>query len=291
MDLGIHVASFNWPDSPQSIAPTLHGVAQATDEAGFASLQVMDHFFQMDQYFPAEEPMLEGYTALGYLAALTNNVQLRLLVTGVTYRHPGVLAKIVSTVDVLSGGRAELGIGAAWYEREHQGLGVPFPSTSERFERLEEALQICLQMWSDDTGGYAGEHYQLAETLNSPATISQPHPPIMIGGSGEKKTLRFVAKYAQACNLFVNTPEEAKHKLNVLRGHCDTEGTDYDAIRKTVLYTGMDLIAGNDDAFVQDMRGIGAAGIEEVQVMPFGPDPVGFVERVGTEILPLVSEV
>jgi len=248
-------------------------------------LQVMDHLFQMDQYFPAEEPMLEGYTALGFLAAVTENVQLRLLVTGVTYRHPGVLAKIVSTIDVLSGGRGELGIGAAWYEREHLGLGVPFPSTSERFERLEEALQICLQMWSDDSGPYSGNHYQLAETLSEPQTISQPHPPIMIGGSGEKKTLRLVAKYAQACNLFVNTPEEAKHKLNVLRGHCETEGTDYDAIRKTVLYTGMTLVGGDADAFLAEVAGIGEAGIEEVQIMPFGPDPVAFVESVANNVV------
>ena len=285
MDLGIHVASFNWPNAPSSIAPTLRKIATATDQGGFSSLQVMDHLFQMDQYFPAEEPMLEGYTALGFLAAVTENVQLRLLVTGVTYRHPGVLAKIVSTIDVLSGGRGELGIGAAWYEREHLGLGVPFPSTSERFERLEEALQICLQMWSDDSGPYSGNHYQLAETLSEPQTISQPHPPIMIGGSGEKKTLRLVAKYAQACNLFVNTPEEAKHKLNVLRGHCETEGTDYDAIRKTVLYTGMTLVGGDADAFLAEVAGIGEAGIEEVQIMPFGPDPVAFVESVANNVV------
>lgn len=289
MDLGVHIASFNWPDSPQSISATLAEVAKATDEGGFTSLQVMDHFFQMDQYFPAEEPMLEGYSALGYLAALTNNVQLRLLVTGVTYRHPGLLAKIVSTIDVLSSGRGELGIGAAWYEREHVGLGVPFPSTSERFERLEEALQICLQMWSNDTGPYEGKHYQLAETLSSPPTISRPHPPIMVGGSGEKKTLRLVAKYAQACNLFVNTAEEATHKLGVLRRHCENEGTDYDAIRKTMLYTGMSLVGGDDDAFLAEMAELAGAGIEEAQVMPFGIEPVAFVERVANNVVARVA--
>ena len=156
MDLGIHVANFTWPNSPHSTAQVLRDIASVTDAGGFASLSVMDHFFQMDDYFPAEEPMIEGYTTLGYLAALTERVQLRLLVTGVTYRHPGLLAKIVSTVDVLSQGRGELGIGAAWYQREHDGLGVPYPSTSDRFEQLEEAIQICLQMWSDNNGGYKG---------------------------------------------------------------------------------------------------------------------------------------
>lgn len=291
MDLGVHVASFTFAGSPQSTASVLGDIAAATDTGGYASLSVMDHFFQMDQYFPAEEPMLEGYTTLGFLAALTTEVQLRLLVTGVTYRHPGLLAKIVSTVDVLSNGRGELGIGAAWYEREHVGLGVPYPSTSDRFEQLEEAIQICLQMWSDNDGEYSGKHFQLAETLSQPVSISQPHPPIMIGGSGEKKTLRLVAKYADACNLFVNTPEEATHKLNVLRDHCGAEGTDYDAIRKTVLYTGMTLVTGDDSAFVADMTALAAVGIEEAQIMPYGPDPVGLIERVATSVLPALGEL
>lgn len=289
MDLGIHVASFTWPDSPSSTANTLRDIAVATDTGGFASLSVMDHFFQMDHYFAAEEPMLEGYAALGYLAAVTERVQLRLLVTGVTYRHPGLLAKIVSTVDVLSQGRGELGIGAGWYEREHVGLGVPFPSTSERFERLEEAIEICLQMWSEDTGAYTGKHYQLAETLNQPQPMSRPHPPIMIGGSGEKKTLRLVARYADACNLFVNTSEEATHKLQVLRGHCTAEGTDYESIRKTVLYTGGNVMGGNDDGFVEEMAAMASAGIQEVQIMPLGPDPVGTIERLAQNVVTRVA--
>jgi len=291
MDLGIHVASFTWPDSPHSTAQILADIAVATDSGGFASLSVMDHFFQMDQYFAAEEPMLEGYTTLGFLAAVTNNVRLRLLVTGVTYRHPGLLAKIVSTVDVLSKGRGELGIGAAWYQREHEGLGVPYPSTAERFERLEETIQVCLQMWSDDNGPYSGKHYQLAETLNQPQAISKPHPPIMIGGSGEKKTLRLVAKYGNACNLFVNTPDEATHKLDILRSHCEREGTDFDSIRKTILYTGMTLMGGDDAGFVEEMRAMAGAGIEEVQVMPYGPDPAGLVMRLGTSVVPVLAEL
>ncbi len=290
MDLGVHVASFAWPGSPGATAGVLSDLATATDDGGFASLSVMDHFFQMDQFFPADDPMLEGYTTLGYLAAVTQKVRLRLLVTGVTYRHPGLLAKIVTTVDVLSQGRGELGIGAAWYEREHVGLGVPYPAMSERFERLEEALQICLQMWSDDNGEYRGKHYQLAETLNEPRSVSRPHPPIMIGGSGEKKTLRLVAKYADACNLFVGTPEEASHKLSVLQRHCEAEGTDYDRIRKTVLYTGTALAGGDDEGFLGEMRGLAESGIEEVQVMPIGPDPVEFVERVATNVLPKVVQ-
>ncbi len=291
MDLGLHVASFTWPNSPAATADTLAKVAIAADQGGYASLSVMDHFFQMDQYFDATEPMLEGYTTLGYLAAVTERVRLGLLVTGVTYRHPGLLAKTVTTLDVLSAGRAELGIGAAWYEREHVGLGVPYPPIAERFERLEETLQICLQMWKDDSSPYSGKHYELAETLNSPQPISRPHPPIMIGGSGEKKTLRLVAKYGQACNLFVNAPEEATHKLGVLQGHCDREGTDYAAIRKTMLYTGMAVNTGDHAGFVEEMRGFAAAGIEGVMVMPIGPDPLAITESLATSVAPKLAEM
>jgi F420-dependent oxidoreductase-like protein len=291
MDLGVHVAGFNWPGGPASIAGTLEEIAVATDNGGFVSLSVMDHFLQMDSYFPAEEPMLEGYTTLGYLAAVTEIVQLRLLVTGVTYRNPGILAKIVATLDVLSGGRGELGIGAAWYKREHDGLGVPFPAVGERFEKLEETLHICRQMWSGNNGSYQGKHYHLAETLCEPAPLSQPHPPIMIGGSGERKTLRLVARYGDACNLFVATADEATHKLSVLRGHCEAEGTDYDRIRKTVLYTGMRLAAGDPAGFIDEMRALRAAGIQEVQVMPTGPRPVEFIESVTAQVVPALAEI
>ena len=278
MKLGLHVPNFKWPEGTEGLAGTLGEVAERVDTSGFASLSVMDHWFQMDAYAPATDPMLEGYSALAWLAAKTSNVQLRLLVTGVTYRHPGLLAKTVTTVDVLSGGRAELGIGAAWYEREHVGLGVPFPSVSERFERLEEALQICHQMWSDNDGPYEGKHYQLAETLNSPQSLSQPHPPIMIGGMGEQKTLRFVAKYGDACNLFSAGHEVVAHKLDVLRGHCENEGTDYGAISKTMLYAGDALATGDYEVFLKDMAGYAELGITEVQVMPWVPDPLAFVD-------------
>jgi len=201
--------------------------------------------------------MLEGYTTLGFWAAHTSSIRLGLLVTGVTYRYPGLLAKIMSTLDVLSGGRAVLGIGAAWYEREHRGLGVSFPSVAERFERLEEALQICLQMWDPTNNGrYDGRHYQLAETLCSPQPLSQPHPPITIGGSGERKTLRLVARYGQACNLFAASTDEVAHKFDVLRRHCDDVGRDFDEIVKTILYMGPELDSGDIDSFATSLAAI-----------------------------------
>src|SRR5689334_7801962 len=184
----------------------------------------MDHFFQMDGTGPADQPMLEAYTTLGHVAAVTERMQLGVLVTGVMYRYPGLLAKTVTTLDVLSGGRARFGIGASWYEREQRALGVPVVPVAERFERLEETLRICLQMWSDDNGPFTGRHYRLEETLCEPQPISRPHPPIMIGGSGEQKTLRLVARYADACNLFGAPPQEIARKLDVLRAHCENEG-------------------------------------------------------------------
>src|SRR5579862_6698207 len=201
MQLDYHLMRFDWISSPREFGPKVKELAQRVEAVGVRTLSFMDHYFQMDWFAPAEDPMLEGYTALGFVAGSTERLRLRLLVTGVTYRHPGLLAKAVTTLDVVSGGRAELGIGAAWYEREHRGLGVPFPPTAERFERMEEAIQICLQMWSDDNGPYQGRHYQLAETLCQPQPVSRPRPRILIGGGGERKTLRLVAQYADACNL------------------------------------------------------------------------------------------
>jgi F420-dependent oxidoreductase-like protein len=242
----------------------------------------------------ADQPMLEGYTGLGYLAGLTTSVELQLLVTGVTYRHPGLLAKIVSTLDVLSGGRAVLGIGAAWYEREHRALGVAYPPLAERFERLEETLQIVRQMWSEDDGPFDGQHYSLAETINSPQPLRTP--PILVGGSGEKKTLRLVAKYADRCNLFAGPdpagPAQVASKLDVLREHCAREGTDYDRIDKTVLYAAP-LLPGADEAarFAETMAAYAAVGITEVHVMPMDGDPVGFVRNLGEHVLPRVADL
>src|SRR5882762_1709079 len=223
MQLDLHIMRFDWAGGPSRIGPGVADLTQRAEAMGVRTVSFMDHFFQMDWMAPAEDPMLEGYTALGFVAGCTERLRLRLLVTGVTYRHPGILAKTVTTLDVVSGGRAELGIGAAWYEREHRGLGVPFPPVAERFERLEEAIQICLQMWSDNNGAYEGRHYRLDETLCSPMPVSAPRPRIMIGGSGERKTLRLVAQYADACNFFGN-PDVVAHKIEVLKGHCDTLG-------------------------------------------------------------------
>src|SRR6476469_749804 len=219
MHLDFHLWRFDWAGGPSGIGDGVTDLAQRAEGLGVRTLSVMDHFFQMEAAAPAQDPMLEGYTALAFVAGRTRTLRLRALVTGVTYRHPGLLAKTVTTLDVLSGGRAELGIGAAWYEREHDGLGVPFPPTAERFERLEEALQICLQMWGDDDGPFDGKHYQLAATLCRPQPVSSPRPRILIGGGGERKTLRLVAQYADACNL-MGSPDAVAHKIDVLRRHC-----------------------------------------------------------------------
>lgn len=238
MKIGLQVNNFTWDGGEEQLGETFGAIGRRAEEAGFDSFWVMDHFFQIGGIGPAEWPMLEGYTALTFIAGQTSKMKLGTMVTGVTYRHPGILVKTVTTLDVLSRGRAYLGIGAAWFEREHLGLGVPYPPLKERFERLEETLQIAHQMWSGEIGAYNGTHYQLAETLNVPQVISKPHPPILIGGTGEQKTLRFVAKYGDACNLFVRMGEDVlKHKLDVLRGHCEAEGRPYEEIEKTSLDT------------------------------------------------------
>jgi F420-dependent oxidoreductase-like protein len=276
MDLDLHVSRFDWAGGPSGIGPGIADLAQRAEAIGVRTLSFMDHFFQMDWMAPAEDPMLEGYTALGFIAGRTSTLRFRLLVTGVTYRHPGLLAKTVTTLDVVSGGRAELGIGAAWYEREHDGLGVPYPSTKERFERLEEAIQICNQMWSDDDGAFEGTHYRLAETLCSPAPVSQPKPRIMIGGSGEKKTLRLVAQYADACNL-ISPPEELPHKIDVLRGHCADVGRDPNEIEITTMYR--DIPAGA--SVVQVVAGAQALadlGVSTLVTGAVGDDPGGWLE-------------
>jgi F420-dependent oxidoreductase-like protein len=235
MRIGLQVPSFTWPGGPAQIGPTFARIARDADQAGLSSLWVMDHFFQISMVGPPEQEMLEGYGALAFAAALTERITLGTMVTGVTYRHPGVLVKTVTTLDVLSGGRAWLGIGAAWNEEEHLGLGVPYPPVAERFERLEETLRIATQMWDGDERPFTGTHYQLQRPLNSPPALSRPHPRILIGGGGEKKTLRLVAQYADACNLF-ESPDLAR-KLQVLAGHCEALGRDGAQIEKTVLGT------------------------------------------------------
>jgi F420-dependent oxidoreductase-like protein len=284
--LGLHYWNYSTPADPAAIAPTLAETAKVVDQAGFSTLTVMDHYFQMDHSGSAAEPMLEAYTTLGYVAAMTERVTLGVLVTGVMYRHPGLLAKIVTTLDVLSGGRGRLGIGASWYEREQLGLGVPVVPVSERFERLEETLQICLQMWSDNDGPFSGRHYQLAETLCVPQPLSRPHPPIQVGGGGEKKTLRLVARYADACNLFGSSPADVGRKLEVLRAHCEAEGRDYEQITKTVLAVRPAL--ADVDGFLTAAREYAALGVTEIEVMP-DRHPVEFAEQITERVLPGIT--
>lgn len=236
MKLGLQVSNFTLPDGALHLADGLAKIAQLAESAGFHSLWLMDHLFQIPYIGSVDMEMLEAYTTLGFLAAKTETLQLGTMVTGVTYRHPGMLAKIVTTLDVLSKGRAWLGIGAAWFEREHSALGIPYPPVKERFERLRETLEIVQQMWSDDNGPYRGEHYQLSETVCVPGPLTQPHPPILIGGMGETKTLRLVAEHAQACNFFEHAGlKTLEHKLSVLKDHCQQVGRDYQTIEKTVL--------------------------------------------------------
>ena len=290
MRVGLQIPNFSWPGGPAQLAATLREIAQTADDGGLASLWVMDHFFQIPPVGPAELDMLEGYSALSYLAGVTKRVTLGTMVTGVTYRHPGVLLKTVSTLDVLSRGRAILGIGAAWFEREHRGLGVAFPALHERFERLEEALQIAHQMWTGKVGTYQGKHYQLAESLCVPAPLAKPHPPILIGGMGEQKTLRLVAQYADACNLFTHAGVAlVKHKLEVLRRHCDQLKRDYARIEKTSLAT---LTLTDDaqsiEAAIATCRELASAGIQHAIFNMPNVQSVVPVELLARKVLPAV---
>jgi F420-dependent oxidoreductase-like protein len=290
MRIGLQIPSFTWPGGSAEIGPRLAEIVQTADQAGFSSIWLMDHFFQIEMIGPADEAMLEGYTTLGYIAALTQRVRLGLLVTGIIYRHPGILAKIVSTLDILSGGRATLGIGAAWFEREANGLGVPYPPLTTRFEQLEETLQIVKQMWSDEVGPYEGQHFHLAETLNQPQPLSKPHPPILIGGMGEGKTLRLVAQYANACNLFAFVGTEVlAHKLKVLKNHCETIGRNYDDIERTVLGTANfnEMKAGD---IIDLCRGLAEIGIQQAIFNMHDIETIKPLEIFANEIIPAVAE-
>jgi F420-dependent oxidoreductase-like protein len=283
MQVDLHCWRFDWAGGPAGIGPGVANLAERAEAVGVRTMSFMDHYFQMEFMAPAEHPMLEGYSALGFVAGKTERLRLRLLVTGVTYRHPGLLAKAVTTVDVLSGGRTELGIGAAWYEREHKGLGVPFPSLAERFERLEEAIQICLQMWSDNNGPYEGTHYQLAETLCEPKPVSQPRPRILIGGSGERKTLRMVAQYADACNI-MGEPEQVAHKLDVLRRHCDALGRDVNEIEVTVSARNLPLTPTRDEV-LRVFETWAELGVATIVTRATGDDPAAWLEdHIGSVI-------
>ncbi|MEJ3655859.1 LLM class F420-dependent oxidoreductase [Actinomycetes bacterium KLBMP 9759] len=287
MDIGLHIADFTFPNGRSGLADDLTRIVTLAEEVGIARVSVMDHLWQIGVLGPPEHDMLEAYTTLGYLAARTSKVELLAWVTAVSYREPGMLAKIVSTLDVLSKGRAWLGIGAAWNGEEARGLGLSFPSTAERFERLEESLQICQQMWSERDEPYEGKHYHLERTLNAPQPLRTP--PILIGGGGEKKTLRLVAQYAQACNLFAG-PELAG-KLDVLRAHCADVGRDYDDIEKTVM---VQLDTGEKgekvDALIEQLQGLGKLGVSEAHGwVPEVWDPAR-LQLIGREVVPAAKE-
>jgi alkanesulfonate monooxygenase len=285
MEIGLHVANFTWPGGPGAIAEQLTRVVTTAEDVGMGRVSVMDHVWQIGGPLgPPEEPMLEAYTTLGYLAARTSRVELLAWVTAVSYRDPGLLAKIISTLDVLSNGRAWLGIGAAWNGDEAEGLGLFFPPTAERFERLEETLRICLQMWSDDDGPFEGEHYRLGRTLNSPQPL-RPHPPILIGGGGEKKTLRLVAQYAQACNLFAF--DDVERKLDILRRHCADVGRNYDEIEKTVM---VPLDPGADgekvDALLTNLQRLAGLGVSEAHGWVPAVETITPLEVLGEKVIP-----
>ncbi|MBN6041890.1 LLM class F420-dependent oxidoreductase [Amycolatopsis sp. 195334CR] len=290
MELGFHLPIFDIEGGTTAIAGELARVGTAAEAAGATWLSFMDHYFQIEPVgLPAEANMLEGYTTLGFLAAHTTTIDLGLLVTGVTYRHPGLLAKIVTTLDVLSGGRAVLGLGAAWYEREHHGLGVPYPPVAERFERLEETLRVCGQMWDPaDNGPFEGKHYQLAETLCSPQPINRPK--VLIGGGGERKTLRLVAQYGDACNLFGSSPEDVRHKLDVLRRHCDDVDRDYAAIRKTIIANNPRPEPADLDEFVASMKPYADLGVEAVIVTPTTGSPAAWIDGMAPAV-PRLAEL
>jgi F420-dependent oxidoreductase-like protein len=290
MRIGLQIPSFTWPGGADAMAGRLVDIAQVADEGGFASLWVMDHHFQIPNIGPVEHDMLEGWSTLAFLAGYTERVKLGTLVTGVTYRHPGLLVKTATTLDVLSDGRAMFGIGAAWFEREHHGLGVPFPPKAERFARLEETLQIAKQMWSDDDGEFRGQFAHLQETLCVPRPLQRPHPPILIGGMGERKTLRLVAEYADACNLFSYVGAgEIRRKLDVLAEHCDIVGRDFDEIQRTSLGT---IELGPEHASIADViahcRELADVGIQQAIFNLPDVHEMTTLERLAKEVVPEV---
>jgi F420-dependent oxidoreductase-like protein len=297
MRLGLQVPSFTWPNGQSQLGQTFGQIAERADKAGLYSMWVMDHFFQIRNVGPSENEMLEGWSALAFAAGRTSRIKLGTMVTGVTYRHPGILVKTATTLDVLSGGRTYFGIGAAWNEEEHMGLGVPYPPVAERFERLEETLQIALQMWAGEVKAYDGKHYHLARTLNSPQAVQKPHPPILIGGSGERKTLRLVAKYGDGCNLFARMGKEVlQQKLDVLREHCETVGRPYAQIEKTTLdsfYLTSDGRNGSQTpaALVESFGELAAMGIDQaIFSLRNVYDPEVF-DLLATEVIPQAEKI
>ena len=292
MKLGLQISSFTWPGGPEAIGPTLGRIASQADDVGFDSIWVMDHFFQIRSVGRPEEPMLEGWTTLGFLAALTKRARLGLMVGGVHYRLPGLWVKAATTLDVLSGGRAWLGIGAAWNQEESRALGFPFPPLGERFEMLEETLQIAHGMWTGERGSeeaFEGRHFQAGRLLNSPQSLSRPRPPIMIGGGGERKTLRLVAQYADATNVF-GGPAAIHHKYEVLREHCATIGRDPDEIERSTLQT-VNLAAESPAQIVDRFGELADAGAQHVILGLHHVDDPANLETLGRAVLPELQKL
>jgi F420-dependent oxidoreductase-like protein len=292
MKLGLQLNSFDWTGGPTRFAATLVEIARAVEEAGFDRMGVADHLWQHPIMGGpvANEP--ECYTVLSFVAANTERVNLTAMVSGVHFRHPAVLVKAVTTLDVLSGGRAALGIGSGHYEEEARGLGIPFPPQSERFEMLEEAVQIALRMWSGERGDerpFEGKHYRLERPLNLPQSLTSPHPPIMIAGDGEQKTLRLVARYANACSL--RPRPEIPKKLDVLRRHCETEARDYDEIEKTCAFA-FDVGEGGEKAgeLIEQLRWLSGMGVETVIGVVPNVDRITPLEIIGREVVPAVAD-
>ncbi len=293
MRVGLQIPNFTWQGGPEKLRTTMADMARTAESIGFSSVWVMDHFFQIPSVGPAENDMLESWSTLAYLAGVTEHVKLGTMITGVTYRHPGLLAKTVTTLDVLSGGRAYLGIGAAWYEREHLALGVPFPPRAERFRRLEEALQIIQQMWSGNRGPYQGKYYQLAETMNVPQPLSKPHPPIMVGGGGEQKTLRLAARYGDAVNIFGDAAT-VKHKYEVLQHWCEVEGRPYDALERTTLQS-VNPAMLKDGAQVEEMinrfTALAEVGVQHLIINMIAAQDASPLETFGRDVMPALESL
>lgn len=292
MKLGLHLSNFTYGVPASELGAKIGDIAAAADAAGFDRLSVMDHYFQIPGVGPAENEMFEAYGVLGFIAAKTARVKLGVLATGVTYRNPGFLAKQVTGLDVLSGGRAWLGIGAAWYEREHLGLGFRFPPLRERFQMLEEAVQICDQMWSDNNGPYNGTHYQLAETLCSPRPVQRPRPPILLAGSGEKKTLRLVARYADACNVRGTDPESTERLLSILDEHCAREGRDPRAVERTIV-TRFDPGRNGENAEreVERLAKFAEIGVQAALGSAIGVEHPGVLDAMGAKVIPALAKL
>ena len=295
MQIGLQIPSFKYPNGTKAIRPKLKEIVTTAESAGFHSLWVMDHYYQIQDLFGEayNDPMLESYTTLGYFAGLTEKAYLGVLVTGVIYRHPSVLLKMVNTLDILSGGRAYLGIGAAWYEGEAKGYGIPYPGTSERFEMLEDNLQLAKALWSSDESSFAGKHFAAPKITNNPRPLSDPHPRIMIGGMGPKKTLRMVAQYADACNFFEGAGmERVQQAIDTLKRHCENLNRDYESIEKTSLGT-VHLADGHDtvDNVLGRLKSLSEMGFTHAIFNMPNVYEIAPLETFAKEIIPAAKEL